>query len=590
MMEKIHFDNYLRNLSKNVSENIFNLNWGCFIMRNCDNEGDLLKFKTLDEYKKSGKQQWILCTVGLFRSNDERFGMYICDCCESMKGMNMMKIDQHRQQVESKRCHHSLAVERLKGDCYMNWTIPTIDEDTEYFKFFQNEDLEGVKLDVGNLYLSIYQKNKSLSVLFTVTSRQKVPLCSKCSGSKCPCYLEFRKLNPEHMANNPNTDILENNGTVEHHSYFTDRLPLNEHFKMYGANRSLITYPPKRNEQRKHEWILRSTGDYTLPAVIVANTAGNTSVCSHGNLFSENSDALILLSDNIIIYGEYTEQTRELKLYGRRTSGNCRCILQPDCDQYLLWHVGQGKMICYLTLNGYLHKFRASGMPMNAFYNARSENMKSIGVITTLSHQEWERSCCGYFSHLDFEKQVWSCPNCGVTPKYIVCDGKDCGPAKRKVDSLKELSQHVDDKESLIQGSLFRNRLFLKDHKERQSVCALVSKSCSMENFLEDPLQSETGLLINTLVTRIDEEYAEIPDQYCRFINNCCKPTPVAGFLQPIKPDSINILHEFCEDLVDLHDAENQQHLKIVSEEFPPLWEMLDGILLLGKSLITLHN
>ena len=43
--------NYLRQLSKTEEENHFFLPWGGLCLRNCDDNGDLLKFKSVKDYK-----------------------------------------------------------------------------------------------------------------------------------------------------------------------------------------------------------------------------------------------------------------------------------------------------------------------------------------------------------------------------------------------------------------------------------------------------------------------------------------------------------------------------------------------------------
>ena len=43
------------------------------------------------------------------------------------------------------------------------------------------------------------------------------------------------------------------------------------------------------------------------------------------------------------------------------------------------------------------------------------------------------------------------------------------------------------------------------------------------------------------------------------------------------------MLREFCEGLIDIKAAQNHIQLRKITEEFPPLWEMIDAILLLGE-------
>ena len=61
--------NYLRQLSKTQEENYFFLPWGGLCLRNCDDNGDLLKFKSVKGYKRVGKRLWLHLPLLLFREN-----------------------------------------------------------------------------------------------------------------------------------------------------------------------------------------------------------------------------------------------------------------------------------------------------------------------------------------------------------------------------------------------------------------------------------------------------------------------------------------------------------------------------------------
>ena len=44
-----------------------------------------------------------------------------------------------------------------------------------------------------NLFLAAYQHAGEVSLLYTVSSNQKYPFCSRCSSKKCKCYRRFKK-------------------------------------------------------------------------------------------------------------------------------------------------------------------------------------------------------------------------------------------------------------------------------------------------------------------------------------------------------------------------------------------------------------
>ena len=60
--------NYLRNISISPNEYFF-LPWGCVILRNCSENGDLRSFSSLRDFKEQrhlGECQWLLLTLHLF--------------------------------------------------------------------------------------------------------------------------------------------------------------------------------------------------------------------------------------------------------------------------------------------------------------------------------------------------------------------------------------------------------------------------------------------------------------------------------------------------------------------------------------------
>ena len=90
---------------------------------------------------------------------------------------------------------------------------------------------------------------------------------------------------------------------------------------------------------------------------------------------------------------------------------------------------------------------------MNASYNARKTSLSSIGVNCSLTYPLFLRACTGYARMIRFRKEDFLCPDCGPSPKYIVCDGKMDGPTK--VPHLHKLDNPELDESPLCQGSLW---------------------------------------------------------------------------------------------------------------------------------------
>ena len=60
--------NYLRNLCTTQNK-YFTLPWGAVVLMDCSDNGDLLKFKSVSDFKeryRQGENQWILLSLQLF--------------------------------------------------------------------------------------------------------------------------------------------------------------------------------------------------------------------------------------------------------------------------------------------------------------------------------------------------------------------------------------------------------------------------------------------------------------------------------------------------------------------------------------------
>ena len=60
---------YRRRLLQQDEENIHLLPWGGVVIRNCDDEGRLTKYKSVKDYRDGDKPLWVLQPLVLFREN-----------------------------------------------------------------------------------------------------------------------------------------------------------------------------------------------------------------------------------------------------------------------------------------------------------------------------------------------------------------------------------------------------------------------------------------------------------------------------------------------------------------------------------------
>lgn len=390
-----HVTNYLRNVSKKNANSYFKLPWGGAVVKNCDSEGELLHFKTVEEYKNCGRNMWILLKLAIFRdANGEAFCEYICTNCISMLGMESLKIDQNKIHIEERRCHHSKVARRKIGDDFEDlWGIPCPPNEIEACQIFCNEEIKEIKLlNDQHLFLACVHTEKKISILYTVTERQKFPLCSKCTHRRCSCFTKFEKaMRPEEDNDivsdsdeeneDENIDKLPWERFMTHKvaaSHYDDPIPLSEYYNEYGANLTEIQYPFTRNTDLHKVWINRTEGDFVLPSIILAKV-NKLVKCQHENNFdscpSEDFKRHVI-SKTCIIYRSESEFVRDIEIIGRTTlneSGQipCKCILQPDCTEILLWNVGNGEMVDFVMLNSFIQAFATSGVSIEGFLTSR---------------------------------------------------------------------------------------------------------------------------------------------------------------------------------------------------------------------------
>ena len=114
-MMTLQFKNYTKNLSKPNEESKFLLPWGGILLRNCDDLGDLLSFKSVAQYRDQEKPLWLVLSLVLFRDNvwhfqlifcvkhfflqGELFQIYSCNCCSVMEIVSGMRLDQRKEEL-----------------------------------------------------------------------------------------------------------------------------------------------------------------------------------------------------------------------------------------------------------------------------------------------------------------------------------------------------------------------------------------------------------------------------------------------------------------------------------------------------------
>ena len=584
-------NNYRRNLSVGKEKNLLVLPWARIAIKNCKDDGEFIKFNTVKEYKSQSKSLWLLLKLMIFRDNINLFPVFVCSECESMRGVISFSLDQQRNAIEELKCIHSRAAEGLLDDYDDLWLVTAPDDEDQSHQIVVNEDIAVQSLinEPSECFLGAFQQDNKVSLLYTVSRKQKIPFCSECTTQKCKCFFEYKKRISENF-NDDDDDQEELHwnrrqaDTIAPRDDFNDALELNEQYRRFGYNITPFEYPIKRDNDLQAKLINRMRGHIDIPDRLCPSYEGAL-ICKHGVAFNSSDVTLVQTSQNVIIYTNTQDVIMDSVTLARPSAGSCKCLQQYDGHPVLLWHLGSGRMVDYAFLHVSAHQV-INGSTMHSIYQTRETALSSLGISSTLTYQDFERACSGFVSMIRFRKEDFMCDDCGQTPKYIVADGKMTAPTIRKVQHLDELSPEEDDNQVLPQGSHFKDRVYLKRKKERELVTNLLTENISIPDFIaSNEIQSDNVQMLIPLLERIEENWpAEIPAEYKRLICNLCKATSVASYLQVTSDEPLQILQSFCEQTVNVRSAENQQNIKILAQELPALWPNLLDIMILESS------
>ena len=441
--------NYERQIFKPGQPNCFILPWGYVLLRNINKAGDLVIYDNISLYKKSESPVWILCKVLIFRSGQHFFPVYSCDKCESMKTLDTLRIDQTEETIRKFKCLHSHMAEIVVRNSGRTWqdhwqfNLTDVTPQDQACQLSCGENIKHQTLRDDDLFLAVIKtdKDNAISVLATVTKNKqmKKPFCNRCVTRLCKCLKTYRKLMEEcepdaapHYWERknlpPRREVAE-----DYNDFHDDSL---------GFNKTEFPFPPTRDEEFAEKLRLKEDGLFQYPEKFIPEYKFGE-VCHHNNLYDYRDENLILLSEEVTVYSEKSEEILQIPMYGRPTEGDCSCVKKADTHEHLLHNIStarSGRFVCYTFLIAILLQF-VSGTAINKQFNTRFRYLKSIGRKCSLGIQNFTRAVIGFATNLRFRKQDWTCEICGMggdTPRYLVCDGKQVGPTKRKIEHLKE--------------------------------------------------------------------------------------------------------------------------------------------------------
>ena len=522
---------YYQQIAHNKKDLIHKVPWGGTLIRNCLPGGDLLTFKAVRDYelfnRETNTELWLLLPLKIFRHNGSLYGVYCCPKCDSMAGTEQLTLDQDPQAVLSRLCMHSRVASTILEDWRNIWQVEISDND-RVARIICNEEIQlhtFLKQKVDQCLLTAVRTSDKIAVLYTVTTRQTTPICSVCVTRKCPHYHYYKKNKKNeqpqfessvdgHPAESCDCDEGEGDGVPgsdpgavndvnsggadsRKDANYWDNLPAAEHQKAYGYNFKDIPFPVKDDKDFQTKWLQRLQGNFDFPDKLAPQHVQGLKCNNHGNEFDPRDEKLRLESKTFLLYSEMGEKIFQIPVYSR-PAVECSCTVKYDGTDLLMWNLGQGRFIDFTLLFSYLHKWVVSGIKIYAFWKSIKSCAAFTGISCTLTYKDLHRAICGFMNNLKIDfKKAFSCPIHGNSPEWIVADGKNVGPLKRRVDHLTELDRNEADKNILTESTKFKDRCFLSEKKERQNVLKLLSEVITSLDFVEtSEMNTDNGKLI----------------------------------------------------------------------------------------------
>ena len=300
---------YLQQISASLEQNIFKTPWGSVIVKNCDEDGKLLEFKSKTEYSSSLKSLWLNMPLKVFRADGDLFPVFCCPECLAMRDFMSLHIDCSPQQFLPMLCIHSRTVSFLVTDWAQIWDFDIADDDTAH-NVLCNRDTVAINLNQKNnknegFFLAATLLENKIYILYTATKRQNIPICSghTCHLSHCTHYRKYmdtiqeqdyvtdfdhRFLQTAHEDEHEEEDeqvlegevqegahgtsesedesITENDeenlGTPKPDPHYLNKLSEKEYTKMCGYNFSKIKYPFKESKLQQKLWMKRMKNEH----------------------------------------------------------------------------------------------------------------------------------------------------------------------------------------------------------------------------------------------------------------------------------------------------------------------------------------
>lgn len=403
-------DEYKRKLFSQGGGNVHKTPWTSYIIRNKWRNGNLVSYKSHQQYKNKKTPMWVLCQMLLFRDDiGLLYPVFFCNSCPKMQGIEALTMTQTKRTTQAYKCTHSRLCDLLVSDV-RDWrylwdtNVAEIDDNCEIFELRSGQDIkyETYKDNRNDLFLGAtydVRKNK-VTILNTMTGGLKTPVCSNaCVTRGCKCVRNYEQLVTEHrraLSGNPNLEVkFFWNRTKQPQKQPPQHYDCQDEDKyQYGFNKAPVKLPIRRDVFLKQKFEEQRNNSLVYPDRFVPRYEPNNR-CKHGHLFSEDDTKLKVLYNSAMKYSENCEEKLDIPIYGRPSASTCKCVQQPDTHPWLMWNAGGGHLLCYQYLLAALMKFN-SGVPYNAQHSARADSLSiNWDIKTALGYHTFLRSVIG---------------------------------------------------------------------------------------------------------------------------------------------------------------------------------------------------
>lgn len=367
----------------------------------------------------------------------------------------------------------------------------------------------------------------------------------------------------------------------------------------------LIPYPLPTELQSIHD--AHECGEWKFPKELVPNY-NETLKCEHGHKFSSDDPVLnswISTKDVIIHKESVSIHDSQRHCFYRPTMGDCDCKQEYDGRDHLLLNLDGKHLFYYGLLFTYLHIMLEGKNPLIAFHRSMQQTFSALSKSRPvgIKHLRQAWNCFARLLDINYQ-ECFLCPQCGRTPKTIVCDGTLIGFRK---DFLSRLSVQETKSTDSIQCVTVRHseRVLLKTVKSRELLlqysgytkdrkCVKSPKHLTLPQFnsMMKLMRAEGA---GALAGVIDQLYKETgttvaPHAYREFFSELARNTAICGMIQIAgKADVIEVIDKVISG-IDVRQAGQKKEFALLQKSAPVIAVFLNKLTLAEPIPLSVCN